>query len=213
MEATPQAVWLNGGTPAQVRQQVRQTTFEAALQHAVPTFVAYNIPGRDCAEFSAGGAEPARLRGVDQRRGQPARSESRPSSWSSRTPWATCPRTAACRPRYPFTDDERTAEVGYAVTALESDPNASVYLDGTNSDWQSVGTISQRLLAANVQASQGFFLNVSNYQSTRAGRLRHLDLGLHRHGDGPRQTGRTASRATAPASTTRRRRATSAPGT
>ena len=40
----------------------------------------------------------------------------------------------------------------------------SVYLDGTHSAWQSVGTITQRLLAADVQQAQGFFLNVSNYQ-------------------------------------------------
>ena len=42
----------------------------------------------------------------------------------------------------------------------------SVYLDGTHSAWQSVGTITQRLLEADVQDAQGFFLNVSNYQPT-----------------------------------------------
>ena len=42
----------------------------------------------------------------------------------------------------------------------------SVYLDGTHSAWQSVGTITQRLLEADVQHAQGFFLNVSNYQPT-----------------------------------------------
>jgi endoglucanase len=42
----------------------------------------------------------------------------------------------------------------------------SAYLDGTHSAWQSVGTITQRLLEADVQDTQGFFLNVSNYQPT-----------------------------------------------
>jgi endoglucanase len=65
---------------------------------------------------------------------------------------------------YPFTDAERTAEIQYAVGALEADPGVSLYLDGTHSAWQSVGTITQRLLAADVQDAQGFFLNVSNYQ-------------------------------------------------
>jgi endoglucanase len=65
---------------------------------------------------------------------------------------------------YPFTDAERIAELSYAVSALEQDPGASVYLDGTHSAWQSVGTITQRLLEAGVQQAQGFFLNVSNYQ-------------------------------------------------
>src|ERR1035437_8247523 len=60
MEATPQGVWFDGESAAQVTEgtaganqaaqqvylQVRQTMFEAALQHAVPLLVAYNIPGR-----------------------------------------------------------------------------------------------------------------------------------------------------------------------
>ncbi len=62
----------------------------------------------------------------------------------------------------------------------------SVYLDGTHSAWQSVGTMTQRLLEANVQQAQGFFLNVSNYQpDSEPHRLRHLDLRLHRDGDRP----------------------------
>ena len=56
MEATPRAVWFTSGTPAQVRQQVRQTMTEAAVERAVPVLVAYDVPGRDCAQYSAGGA-------------------------------------------------------------------------------------------------------------------------------------------------------------
>jgi hypothetical protein len=56
MLATPQAVWFTGGTPAQVERQVRMTMTEAALEGAVPVLVAYDIPGRDCAQYSAGGA-------------------------------------------------------------------------------------------------------------------------------------------------------------
>jgi endoglucanase len=49
-------VWLTGGTPAQVAEQVRTTLVEAALERAEPVFVVYDIPGRDCSEYSAGGA-------------------------------------------------------------------------------------------------------------------------------------------------------------
>ena len=63
MEATPQAVWFNGTTqsgaqqtPAQVQSQVAQAMFGAFLEHAVPVLVVYNIPGRDCSQYSAGGA-------------------------------------------------------------------------------------------------------------------------------------------------------------
>ena len=167
MAATPQAVWLDGGTPAQVTQQARTTLVEAALEQAVPVFVAYDVPGRDCSQYSAGGAldqadYQAWINGVATGIGnrkvvvllEPDALGNMPSACN--LPVST----------YPFTDTERIAEISYAVTALEQDPNATVYLDGTHSAWQSVGTITQRLLAAGVQNAQGFFLNVSNYQPT-----------------------------------------------
>ena len=167
MEAIPRAVWFTSGTPAQVRQQVRQTMIEAAAQRAVPVLVAYDIPGRDCAQYSAGGAldeadYEAWISGFAQGIGhgkaivilEPDALGNMPSG---------CGLSSTV---YPFTDDERIAELQYAVTALEGQPHATVYLDGTHSAWQSVGTITQRLLEANVQDAQGFFLNVSNYQPT-----------------------------------------------
>lgn len=51
-----QAIWFTGGTPAEVRTAVRRTMAGAARQHAVPTLVAYYVPGRDCSQYSAGGA-------------------------------------------------------------------------------------------------------------------------------------------------------------
>jgi endoglucanase len=166
METIPRAVWFTSGTQAQVQQQVRQTMAEAAIERAVPVLVAYDIPGRDCAQYSAGGA-------LD---------ESAYESWAAGfahgigngkavvilEPDALGNMPSGCglsSSVYPFTDAERIAEIQYAVSALEADPGVSVYLDGTHSAWQSVGTITQRLLAADVQQAQGFYLNVSNYQA------------------------------------------------
>ncbi len=56
MIATPQAVWFTSGTPKSVKQDVRNTVQRAADKGTVPILVAYNIPFRDCAQFSAGGA-------------------------------------------------------------------------------------------------------------------------------------------------------------
>src|SRR5215211_1420628 len=53
---TPQAVWFTKGTPKTVLQDVRSTAQRAADKGQVPVLVAYNIPFRDCAQFSAGGA-------------------------------------------------------------------------------------------------------------------------------------------------------------
>jgi endoglucanase len=167
MEAIPRAVWFTSGTPAQVEQQVRQTMRQAASERAVPVLVAYDIPGRDCAQYSAGGALTQAdyeawingfAAGVGRGRAvvilEPDALGNLPSSCGGPTT------------TYPFTDAERYAEVQYAVTALEAQPGVGVYLDGTHSAWQSVGTMTQRLLAAGVQGAQGFFVNVSNYQPT-----------------------------------------------
>jgi len=170
MEATPKSVWFTGGTPAQVETQVRETMFEAALERTVPVLVAYDIPGRDCAQYSAGGA-------LD---------ESDYDSWISAfaagigngnavvilEPDALGNLPSACAgfgtSTYPFTDSDRIAEINSGVNALEAQPNTDVYLDATNPAWQAVGTITQRLLEAGVQQAQGFYVNVSNYQSNAA---------------------------------------------
>jgi endoglucanase len=167
MEAIPRAVWFTSGTPAQVEQQVQQTMAEAAFERAVPVLVAYDIPGRDCAQYSAGGALTeadyeawisAFAAGIGNSRAvvilEPDALGNLPSDCGGPTT------------TYPFTDDERYAEIQYAVSALEAQPGAAVYLDGTHSAWQSVGTITQRLLTAGVQDAQGFYVNVSNYQPT-----------------------------------------------
>src|ERR1035438_2021748 len=57
METVQQAVWLTGGTPSQVNATVTSTLQEANAERALPVLVLYNIPGRDCGSYSAGGAE------------------------------------------------------------------------------------------------------------------------------------------------------------
>jgi endoglucanase len=166
MEATPQAVWFTGGTPHQVEAQVRRTMALAAAQRAVPILVAYDIPGRDCAQYSAGGA-------LDQEAYQSWITALAAGIGAAQAVVILEPDALGNLPSncavfgtssYPFTDAERYAEIRYAVAALESDPGVSVYLDGTHSAWQSVGQAAQRLVTAGVAGAQGFFLNVSNYQ-------------------------------------------------
>jgi endoglucanase len=164
MEATPSAVWLTGGTPAQVVQQVRATVREASLERAEPVFVVYDIPGRDCSQYSAGGA--AGESGYEAWAAAVAGAVGSAHAVLLVEPDALGNMPSDCNlpaSTYPFTDTERLAEIDYAVTALEQDPNTTVYLDGTNAHWQAVGTISERLLEAGVQQAQGFFSNVSNY--------------------------------------------------
>src|SRR5665647_888860 len=56
MVSTPQAVWFTGGMPRQVARDVKEIVRKAAATRSVPTLVAYNLPYRDCGQYSAGGA-------------------------------------------------------------------------------------------------------------------------------------------------------------
>jgi endoglucanase len=182
MESVPSAVWLDGETTAQaaepgnlgweqadldVARQVRQTLFAARLQNAVPIFVAYNIPGRDCSQYSAGGAPSdaaydAWIDAIGSALGDA-------KAVLLEEPDALANLPGYCGSAYAsefpdITNTTRIDDVRYAVTTLEHDPNISLYLDAGNSDWQNAGGMAETLVAADVQQAQVFFLNVSNYQ-------------------------------------------------
>jgi endoglucanase len=167
MVTTPQAVWFTGGTPAQVQDGVRDTMREARDEEAVPVLVAYDIPGRDCAQYSAGGAldEASYLAWIDAFASGIGRGRAvvllEPDSLGLLPSNCGGPKTG-----YPFTDSERFSELMGAVARLEAQPNVSVYLDGTHSAWLAVGDAASRLVQGGVQNAQGFFVNVSNYQLT-----------------------------------------------
>ena len=165
-EATPQAVWLTSGTPSATAASVTKTLQEANLQHAVPVFVLYNIPGRDCGSYSAGGAEntadyEAWIDAVSSAIGkqkvvvllEPDAIANLPSDCGYNPALVNIPQATA----------DRYTQLNAAVTKLALGPQTLVYLDGGNSHWQAVGTITQRLVTAGVQQAQGFFSNVSNY--------------------------------------------------
>ena len=182
MEAVPSAVWLDGETAAQaaepgnegsaqadagIAKQVRLTLAAARLENAVPIFVAYNIPGRDCSQYSAGGAPTdadydAWINAIGGALGNAkAVVLEEPDSLADLPGYCG----AAYAADFPgITNTTRVGDVAYAVSTLEADPNISLYLDGGNSAWQNVGGMAETLTAADVQQSQGFFLNVSNYQ-------------------------------------------------
>ena len=169
--ATPQAVWFTDGTPQEVQREVRRTVLEAKAFKAVPTLVVYNAPGRDCAQYSAGGAASQSdyqawadgfARGLVANQQvivvvEPDGLANLPSD---------CGPAYAADPQNP-TDDERIAEIKYAGEAIEkAAPNALVYLDAGHSAWHGAGDTAQRLDQAGVREFAGFSLNVSNYQST-----------------------------------------------
>jgi endoglucanase len=158
---TPQSVWFTSGTPKTVMQDVRNTVQRAADKGQVPVLVIYNVPGRDCSQYSAGGAPTgdaykAWVGGFVVGLG------------NYKALIILEPDGLALLPTdcgQPDTYD-RVSLINYAAHALLNDSNAYVYLDAGHSAWHSVGDISSRLVAGGVQDVEGFFQNVSNYQFT-----------------------------------------------
>ena len=176
MIETPQAVWVTGGSGRSLTQSIRAETRRAAAQKTMPVFVAYNIPFRDCSQYSAGGATSvaayqawidAFAAGIG---GSPAAVMVEPDGLGI-IPWYTtingskewC-QPADADPATAATD--RFAMLNYAVDRLTALPRTSVYLDGTHSAWLGSGDIADRLVKAGVRKADGFFLNVSNYETT-----------------------------------------------
>jgi endoglucanase len=192
MVNTPQAVWFTGGTPREVRRAVRKTMVRAARRHQVPVLVAYNLPYRDCAQYSAGGAvdtaeyqqwidalaagigrgkavvilEPDGLGIIPNNTTLYGESE-----WCQPT---TTDEEGNTVPAPGATPEERYAQLRYAVDSLANRaPHAAIYLDGTHSRWLGVGEAAYRIHQAGyvdgVKKVRGFFLNASNYQLTAEG--------------------------------------------
>lgn len=163
----PEATWFTKGTPSQVNGQVRDLVRRAAVQRAVPVLVAYDIPLRDCSQYSAGGAQSD----ADYRAWIAALANGLGTSKAVviLEPDALANLPSDCGPTTDPTGTisaGRLADINYAVDVLEAQPGVSVYLDAGHSQWHSVGDMADRLIRAGVARAQGFFLNVSNFQPT-----------------------------------------------
>jgi endoglucanase len=189
MLATPQAVWFQGGTPDEVKASVKKTMTAAALVKRTPVLVAYNVPFRDCAQYSAGGASDTAAyeawidgfaKGIGSGKAvvllEPDSLGIIPynttlfgaSEWCQPTVTDANGNTV---PAPGASASERYVQIQYAISAILSKaPGASIFIDGTHSAWLGVGEAAYRLYKAGfqngVQQVQGFFLNVSNYEPT-----------------------------------------------
>ncbi len=182
MIETPQATWFTLGTPKTVRQDVHRVMARAQNQ-GTPVLVAYNIPYRDCAQFSAGGATTPEeylawidgfAAGIGDREAivilEPDGLGIIPwyDPFESRDDdWADNPNYEWCQPAdadVATVASERFAMLNYAVDKLKENAGTKVYLDGTHSNWLGAGDAADRLLKAGVLRADGFFLNVSNYE-------------------------------------------------
>ena len=153
--AESQAVWI-GGWNQNVARDVDSVMRSAAAQSAVPVFVVYNIPGRDCGGYSAGGgasADAYRLWVRDVARGLAGRSAVvvlEPDALAQMDCLNSENRSG------------RTAMLKDAVDVLKSQ-GAKVYLDAGHARWIEPAEMGRRLRDAGVGSADGFSLNVSNF--------------------------------------------------
>jgi endoglucanase len=158
----PQAQWFgdwsdgHGGTAGDVGWWVGAASAAGTL----PVIVAYDLPWRDCSQYSGGGAaSPAAYRefidamaaGIAGRRTavilEPdALAELSCLSSEQQTSWYSL--------------------LSHAVTRLSESPAVTVYLDAGNAGWQPAATMAARLRQAGVAGARGFSLNVSNFDAT-----------------------------------------------
>jgi len=172
----PSADWITKGTPAEAQAAVDRIVDAASARGEMPVIVAYNLPFRDCAQYSAGGAADtaaykAWIDGVAAGIGdRSATVILEPDGLGIIPHYKTLDGSVEwCQPAEldPATAaTDRFVQLNYAVDALKAHAATSVYLDGTGASWLNVGEISDRLLKGGVQRADGFFLNASNYQFT-----------------------------------------------
>lgn len=156
----PVARWL-GGWVRDIRREVSQAVSTVTGAGALPVFVAYNIPYRDCGSYSAGGSATANAYRAwikDFAAGVGGRSAIvilEPDALAG----MDCLGAAG--------QAERTALLRDAVTVLRA-ARAAVYLDAGHANWHAPDVMASRLRQAGIATASGFSLNVSNFASTEA---------------------------------------------
>ncbi|POX46649.1 glycoside hydrolase family 6 protein [Streptomyces sp. Ru72] len=155
----PTGEWISPENP---EAEARGFTEAAEKADRTALLVLYNIPHRDCGQFSQGGAADgnayrgwidAVARGIGDRR-----------TTVVLEPDAVLHMVDGCTPDQ--FHEERYDLLKGAITKLKALRNTQVYLDAGNAGWQHPDEIYQPLKQAGVDRADGFAVNVSNFYST-----------------------------------------------
>ena len=150
----PAAKWF-GDWNDDIEWSVYEYVSTVTESGALPVMVIYNIPGRDCGSYSAGGSSGSEAYlqwvqdfsdGVEERE----------------VVVILEPDALALDCMF-----ENSADLlAEAVTILKAKVGISVYLDAGHPNWTSAADMAERLTDANVEDADGFALNVSNFYTT-----------------------------------------------
>lgn len=152
---TPTAVWLGGWSNPWVT--VTDRINSAKKTGTVPIFVAYNIPHRDCGQWSSGGAANANayygfIGAIDNAIG------------NNKAVVILEPDALAgldCLPKWQ--QDERYGLLSWASQQLSNNTGTATYIDAGHSNWKTSAVMADRLKRAGVAKADGFAINVSSY--------------------------------------------------
>ncbi len=155
---TPQAKWF-GEWSGPIETVVDNFTKSASKQDKLALMVVYNIPDRDCGQYSKGGASGevsyrAWIDGVARGIG------------SGRRAVVILEPDALGHLEACLSEEDQKKRLGllkYAVHTLAALPGVSVYLDAGHSRWIPADEMATRLRAAGIEEARGFSLNTSNY--------------------------------------------------
>lgn len=193
----PQGLWM-GGWNSNIFRAVEYFVQRAVAENSVPVMIAYNIPLRDCGQYSAGGLKTPEeykrwIRNVAAGIGDdPAVVILEPDA---------IPHFQECLSEQQKKD--RMAILNDAVRVLRALPKTAVYLDAGHARWVSdTNEIAARLKLAGVEYANGFSLNVSNYVSTEENMEygkkvsaalggKHFVIDTSRNGAGPYEEAKT----------------------
>lgn len=155
----PVGEWIGPDDPRGATQDFTEAA-ENADRDAL--LVLYNIPHRDCGQFSRGGAADGDAyrtwlesvaQGIGDRR-----------ATVILEPDALLHLVDGCTPRE--FHEERYDLLRGAVQRLKQQPNATVYVDAGNAGWQTPDALDEPLRRAGIAGADGFAVNVSNFRTT-----------------------------------------------
>ncbi|MET7573842.1 glycoside hydrolase family 6 protein [Streptomyces sp. NPDC005492] len=156
----PTGEWIGPENPKAEAQGFTEAADKAGR---TALLVLYDIPHRDCGQYSQGGAGDgdsyrawldAVAQGIADR-----------SATVILEPDALLHLVDGCTPaEY---QDERYDLLNYAIGKLKSLKNTKVYLDAGNAGWGHPDEIYQPLQRAGIAKADGFAVNVSNFYSTQ----------------------------------------------
>ncbi len=186
------AKWI-GNWNTNVQADVDAATTAMSRNGALPVFVAYNVPQRDCGGLSGGNTTTvAAYRSWIDRFAN--------GIGGRRAVVVLEPDALAAMDCLTLVDQQlRIDLIKYAVQAFTAKGSIAVYIDAGHSRWKPASTMASRLARAGVAMAQGFSLNVSNFHTsasnvsygTQVSALiggKHFVIDTGRNGLGPTST-------------------------